>query len=104
MIRLRLAHPVCETGWVRTIWPSRLVRAQIENRVKTTAGIYKIAQPQVEGMNIPLPPFTEQIRIVAEVERRLSVLEELDAVVTNNFHRATRLRKSILQKAFTGEL
>ena len=38
------------------------------------------------------------------VERRLSVVEELESVVTANLQRATRLRQSILQKAFTGEL
>ena len=35
---------------------------------------------------------------------RLSVVEELESVVTANLQRATRLRQSILQKAFTGEL
>ena len=104
MIRLRLAHTIRTSGWVRRLWPSRLIRSQIETRVKTTAGIYKIAQPQVEGMAIPLPPPAEQTRIVAEVERRLSVVEELESVVTANLHRANRLRQSILQKAFTGEL
>jgi DUF1009 family protein len=54
----------------------------------------------------------EQTRIVAEVERRWSVVVELEAVVCTNsdesrdsvLQRATRLRQSILQKAFTGEL
>jgi hypothetical protein len=46
----------------------------------------------------------EQTRIVAEVERRLSVVEELESVVSANLQRATRLRQSILQKAFTGGL
>ena len=46
----------------------------------------------------------EHTRIVAEVERRLSVVEELKSVVTANLQRATRLRQSILQKAFKGEL
>jgi len=41
---------------------------------------------------------------VAEVERRLSVVEELESVVTANLQRATRLRQSILQRAFTGNL
>lgn len=41
---------------------------------------------------------------VAEVERRLSAVEELEAVVSANLQRAVRLRQSILQKAFTGEL
>jgi type I restriction enzyme S subunit len=36
--------------------------------------------------------------------RRLSVVEELESVVTANLQRATRLRQSILQNAFTGNL
>ena len=66
----------------------------------------------VKGVNIgdvrptpvPLPPLAEQTRIVAEVERRLSVVQELETVVSANLQRATRLRQSILQKAFTGGL
>jgi hypothetical protein len=41
---------------------------------------------------------------VAEVERRLSMVEELEAVVFANMQRAVRLRQSILQNAFTGQL
>ena len=41
---------------------------------------------------------------MAEVERRLSVVEELESVASANLQRATRLRQSILQKAFTGQL
>jgi hypothetical protein len=38
-----------------------------------------------------------------DVERRLSVVEELEAVITTNLQRATRLWQSIFQKAFTAE-
>jgi type I restriction enzyme, S subunit len=58
----------------------------------------------VAGMPVPLPPLAEQHRIVAEVERRLSVVDELDALVTANLQRAARLRQSILQRAFSGGL
>lgn len=58
----------------------------------------------LESIFIPVPPLAEQTRIVAEVERRLSVVEELESVVSANLQRATRLRQSILQRAFTGEL
>jgi hypothetical protein len=46
----------------------------------------------------------EQTRIVAEAERRLSVVEGLSALVESNLKRAARLRQSILQRAFSGEL
>jgi len=58
----------------------------------------------LKALPVPLPPLAEQERIVAEVERRLSVVEELSALVTANLQRATRLRQSILQRAFEGKL
>jgi len=64
----------------------------------------KLTQAALNKIPVPLPPLAEQTRIVAEVERRLSVVEELESVVTANLQRATRLRQSILQKAFTGKL
>lgn len=56
---------------------------------------------QLAEFTFPLPPLLEQKRIVAEVERRLSVIDELETVVTANLARATRLRQSVLQQAFT---
>jgi type I restriction enzyme M protein len=49
-------------------------------------------------------PFITSSGIVAEVERRLSVMEELETVVSANLQRASRLRQSILRKAFSGQL
>ena len=53
---------------------------------------------------IRLSPFAEQQYIVAEVERRLSVIDELEATVKANLTRADRLRQSILASAFSGEI
>jgi hypothetical protein len=58
----------------------------------------------VRAIPIPFPPLAEQERIVTEVERRLSVIDELESTVTANLQRATRLRQSILQQAFCGKL
>ena len=60
--------------------------------------------PEWLSLHVAVPPIAEQRRIVAEVERRLSVIEELEAVVAANLQRATRLRQSILHRAFSGRL
>lgn len=53
---------------------------------------------------VPFPPLEEQKEIVAEVERRMSVIDELEATVEANLVRADRLRQSILARAFSGSL
>lgn len=58
----------------------------------------------VSDIPLPYPQVDEQDRIVAEVERRLSVVDELETLVATNLARAGRLRQSILAKAFSGEL
>ncbi len=51
---------------------------------------------------VPIPPLAEQVRIVAEVEQRLSVVEEIETAVEAGLKRAARLRQAVLQKAFCG--
>ncbi len=51
-----------------------------------------------------LPSSAEQPRIVSEVERRLSVIDELEMQVEANLTRAGRLRQAILKRAFEGKL
>ena len=41
---------------------------------------------------------------MAEVERRLSVIQQAEATVTASLVRADRLRQSILKQAFSGQL
>ena len=60
--------------------------------------------PILKAAPVSLPSFAEQKEIVAEVERRLSVIEELEATVEANLTRADRLRQSILSQAFAGNL
>lgn len=59
---------------------------------------------QLRATAIPLPPLAEQRRIVEEVARRLSVVEEMESVVNINLQRVGSLRRSILQRAFSGQL
>ncbi len=69
----------------------------------------QVGQANVNGtklaaMPIPVPPLAEQRRIVAEVKRPLSVIQQAEATVEANLARAGRLRQSILKQAFSGKL
>ncbi|GAA4421886.1 restriction endonuclease subunit S [Acidovorax lacteus] len=55
----------------------------------------------VRPMPIPIPPLAEQNRIVAEVDRHLSIIREVEAEVDTNLQRAQALRQSTLAKAFS---
>ena len=50
------------------------------------------------------PPVEEQKRIVDEVERRLSVIDEIENQVMQNLQRAERLRQAVLRSAYEGAL
>jgi type I restriction enzyme S subunit len=55
----------------------------------------------LESIFIPVPPIPEQRRIVAEVDRRLSIVGEVEAAVHENLKRARALRQSTLGTAFS---
>ena len=54
----------------------------------------------VRAVAVPLPPLAEQVRIVAEVDRRLSLVRSVQAEVEANLKRAQALRQAALQQAF----
>jgi len=72
-----------------------------ESRATTHAafGIKKI-----RIVPFPLPPAMEQIAIISEADRHLSLIKETEVMFNYNSIRADRLRQSILKKAFSGKL
>ena len=84
-----------------------LISPVIKRLIELTAvgsGVKHMRVGDVELLPIPLPPLTEQHQIVAEVERRLSIVAGAEAQVDANLRRADRLRQSILKQAFSGQL
>ena len=103
LIRVRFGGG-CVSDFVSYYINSVFGRSWIADVVSQQVGQANVNGTKLQALAIPLSPLAEQTRIVAEVARRLSVVEELEAVVSANLQRATRLRQSILQKAFTGKL
>ena len=80
----------------------RTAREKLERFAPATAQ-KNINLEVLEAVAVPLPPLAEQLRIVAEVDRRLSLVRETEAQVDSNLRRAERLRQSILARAFSEE-
>ncbi|HET9501892.1 MAG TPA: restriction endonuclease subunit S [Hymenobacter sp.] len=71
---------------------------------KTTTSQVNLSVTVCRQLPLPLPSEAEQAEIVAEVERRLTVLDALSLTLADELRRAERLRQSILHRAFTGRL
>ena len=102
LIRLRLSD-LLDIKYLVLLLDSPIYWSQIMNVRKGSA------QPGVNAtvlatLHIPLPPLAEQKRIARDVDRRISLVAELESMVETSLIRAERLRQSILKRAFEGTL
>ncbi len=74
------------------------------DRYVTGSTIKHLPQEGLRLVRIPAPPVDAQARILAEVEQRLSVIDAMRAAVGSGQRRSASLRRSILERAFRGEL
>ena len=110
----------------RTVYPDKLIRGRassdvmpeyiavavnagrsrefVISRVKTTAGQSGVAGADLKRVPIPLPPRPEQLRIIGRLATILSTIDHLEIQLDQAFQRASRLRQSILKRAFEGQL
>ncbi len=58
----------------------------------------------VNNMSISIPTIYEQIKIIQEIESRLSVCDKIEETIENSLLQAEALRLSIIKKAFEGKL
>ena len=65
-------------------------------------GILHLTAERVLDWPMVVAPIPEQERVVAELDRRLSIVREVEAEVDANLKRAQSLRQAILAKAFSG--
>jgi type I restriction enzyme, S subunit len=104
IMRLRLANEAISSGYfVSFVRGSKMVLDYVRevNHGATRDGINT---EQLMNLPVALPPTKEQEQIVLEIDKRLSVILEIENQLNTDFARATRLRQSILKKTFSGQL
>jgi len=79
---------------------SDVVQRQIKRDVRATAQP-DLGLAHIRQFVVPVPPMAEQLRILDELDRQLSILRGIEAEVENNLMRAQTLRQSTLSKVFT---
>lgn len=76
-------------------------RREIEQVSSSTSGLHTLSTGKVGRLPLPLPPIPEQQRIVAEVDRRMSLLRDAHAATEHGLIRTERLRSSALTAGFS---
>ncbi len=104
LIRVRPNEAVLRPTYLALVWDSVEVREQIELSAKTTTGLWKVAQGDLESVTLPLPPIPEQQEIVRRVEALFSFADRIEARLAVAQKTVERLTPAVLAKAFRGEL
>ena len=103
LIKLRLGENSL-SEWPMYWFISPTGRERIKAVANSTSGLYTLSISKIEGLPLPLPSRSEQSYIVSEVERRLSILANVEATVAAELKRAESTRRGILRRAFAGQL
>ncbi len=96
--------PRITTGWLRLVLMSEPAQRWLLGTSKTTTSQVNLAISNCRRLPVPLPPLTEQVSIVAEADRLLSVAAETEADAARQLLKLRHLRQSILKWAFEGRL
>ncbi len=103
IIRVRLATGV-SPQYVDVFLNSPIGQFAIQQAASSTSGLYTLSVNKVKRLSLPLPPTAEQQAIADCVEGHAAGIEQIDTTLANKLAAATRLRQSILHRAFTGNL
>lgn len=98
----KLSPTIVDKVFLFKILESSFCQNQFIDKTKQVA-VQKMALNRFASSLIPLPPLSEQQRIVAEIERQLAKTKELKANIEANQQATEQLLKALLHGAFAVE-
>jgi type I restriction enzyme S subunit len=103
VFRARLKEPRLHPKFVSWVG-NTFGRRWFEAAGKQTTNLASINKTVLESFPVPMPPPGAASKIVADVERRLSLVEAASGSISENLGKAASLRRSLFAAAFSGKL
>lgn len=101
LLRVRSSGPLPE--WLHLVIHEAAVSGRL-GEAASGVGIHHLGASRLARWPVPLPAIEEQRRVVADTERKLSILDSLTTAIDQARTRCEHLRRAILERAFTGRL
>lgn len=99
LIRVRPDAQTLLPDFLSTVWNAPQTADQLRRVASSTSGLYTLSVAKVRSIEIPLPSLAEQAAVIAEVDRRQSLADNVQAAVRRSTSRAARLRIAVLSRA-----
>lgn len=104
LIRLRPSPARMNPDFLVYALNTRMVRSQIEELGKTTAGNIGVSGADAQSFVVPVPPLADQLRIVSELDTLQVEVNELKRLQAETVAELDALLPAIFDRAFKGEL
>jgi len=100
MIAARINPEIFDLSFLQEVWNGPAIREQIEQRVRTTNGTFKINQQGLEAVELPLPPMPMQKRFAQRIANVSKTRRDANFQLVG----LNALFASLQHRAFAGEL
>jgi type I restriction enzyme S subunit len=101
LIRVRVDSRIVEPRYVSYAFQAGKVRAQIRSMARTTAGQAGISGSSLKSIAFPVPPLTEQHRIVGTLDGHFSCLDAASGFLKAAEGRLMNIRTCLLEQLLT---
>ncbi len=103
LIRFRARAEVLPE-WALLVFRRHMHAGRFRRESRVTTNIAHLALGRFQSVEFPLPPIDEQRLILAEVERRLSLVDAAERAIEHDLRKVGALRRALLVSAFSGRL
>ncbi|MGB9146046.1 MAG: hypothetical protein WCC14_09510, partial [Acidobacteriaceae bacterium] len=93
-----------DSNFLACFWNSSFGAAQVSAVASSTTGLHTLSVGKISGLCVPLPPSSEQRRIVTAMMRLIESLERVGLATEDQMKKANAVRRAMLSTAFSGKL